>query len=108
MPFPYEIVPQSEDVGPEIPISYEGQEYLFRHDNTIMRRFTIGDGVFDHALHAPDEVSILPIFFDQPDGKKLKRLLLDEGFYMFVADELDQETIDLMARRIRMPETWLQ
>ena len=107
MPFPYEVLPGAGEPSPEIRMILDSEEYFLRHDNTIIKHFAVGDGVFDHALHAPDRVSILPIFFDQPGGRELRAQLAAADFYSFSLEKLDQETIDLMARRIRMPETWL-
>jgi hypothetical protein len=107
MPFPYEIVHPVEQ-GPEIRMILDGEEFLLRHDNTIIKHFLVGDGVFDHALHAPDHVSVLPIFFDQPGGKELRRQLISAEYFSVTVKRLDQETIDLIARRFRMPETWLE
>lgn len=107
MPFPYELTPPAEE-SPEIRMLLNGQEYLLRHDNTTIKHFKEGEGAFDLALHVPDGVSTLPIFFDQPGGDELKAQLIAAEFYSSTLDKLDQETIDLLDRYLRIPETWLQ
>jgi hypothetical protein len=107
MSFPYELIPQPTGDEPEIRMQLGGQEFLLRRENTIVKQFSVGDGMFDHALHAPDEVSVLPIFFDQPGGKQLKSQLIAAEYYSFSLGKLDQETIDLVERHIRATETWL-
>lgn len=108
MPFPYELDSNQPQEEPLL-VLIEGQELHLSPSNTIIRQFRVGNGQFDYALHAPDEVSYMPIFFDQPGGRALlARLKIDE-YPLDVADRLDQETIDLIERRIRDEiDGWIQ
>src|SRR4051812_14813839 len=86
---------------PEIKVIVEGKQYILTWNNTLIRRFHVGGGEFDHVVVMLDKTSVLPIFLDQDDGESLRETLEENMFPIRFDPELDNDTIDLLVLKER-------
>jgi hypothetical protein len=91
------------DQQPEITVrvtSPEGvRELCFRWNNTVVRKFRVGDGEFDHIEYRGGE-SLVIVFFDQLHdvGFDLKNMLLENDYSVridpILTEEADMRILD--------------
>jgi hypothetical protein len=84
-------LPRPEDY-PEYKLMIESTELSLRWDNTLIRRFVVGDGVFDHVLHVPSEGQALAIFLT---AKEITEAIpyLEDNQYPCRTDPLPDEAV---------------
>ena len=74
--------------------------YILSWENTMVRKFKVGEGQFDYFIHdAPDGGGIYVFFRHLDDNEyEYRRMFDDYGFPEMISPILDEDTIALYAR----------
>lgn len=91
--------PSPEIEGPTIDLALGENTYVFTWHDTLVRKFLIGEGEFDHLLHLMPDGTYLFLFLDGEDGSELKNRLDEHSFPVRVDPVLDESTIETYAKR---------
>jgi hypothetical protein len=84
--------PTESYVGPIVPISIGGSALELTRQNTLLKTFTVGAGMFDHIVHRLSDGRQAGISTDIPGGDVLRDDLIEKGFAHRVADVIDDRT----------------
>jgi len=89
-------LPAAEEY-PVFELELEEVAYTFKWENTLIRRYGVASGQFDHILHLPDEGDAVAIFLTHPDVTDALNYL-ESNRYPSRMDPLpDANVLDLFA-----------
>ena len=69
-------------------ISIEGEQFMLRPDNTVVRTFSEGDGAYDHCLVLVDKDTVLCF---RPNQQQVTAMI-ENGFTFRPFETIDQRT----------------
>lgn len=70
-------------------------EYSLTWSNTLVRKFLVGDGDYDHILHEASDDEVFYLFFNGETGADIRDFLEEHDYPYRVDPVLDDVTIDL-------------
>lgn len=90
--------PHERDM-PSMDLIIDEEKYHLTWSNTLVKKFLIGNGTFDHFLHTPPEEPNIFVFFDQTEaGEAVKEFLENNNFPVQIGPILDKQTIVLYSQ----------
>ena len=78
-------------ISPEVSVILDGEERTLTWDNTVVRKFTLGEGAFDHVVVDFDDYS--GVF----RGDEIREMLIAMDFPLSISPTLKDEDIQIIA-----------
>lgn len=99
MTYPEDSSPELPSTNsPEIDLIIGGEKYTLTWHNSLVRKFLVGEGVYDHILHRPPDGRDLFVFLDGEVGQQLRDLLTENSYPHRIDPILDNQTIEFYTR----------
>lgn len=99
MAHPEESSPEIPSAGsPEIDLTIDGERYTLTWHNTLVKKFLVGEGAYDHLLHQLPDGKCLFIHLDGKVGMEVRNLLEENSYPHRVDPLVDDETVELLVR----------
>lgn len=86
--------PQPEYSGPTIDLAVGERTYELTWHNTIVRTFTVGDGMYDHAIHKMPDGQLVAFSLRQENLQEIVTLLEEAQFPRRIDPYLDEPTLN--------------
>lgn len=93
-----EALPPLGNGSPELHHTFNGEEVVITPYNTIIRKFTVGGGEYDHLLISTSSEGGIISFLDKLDDPNLIEKLKEANVLIVPVPELDDFTIEAYVR----------
>ncbi|MBX4201800.1 hypothetical protein KW803_02815 [Candidatus Saccharibacteria bacterium] len=91
-----ETYPSLPEPSPEIQATLEGTLFTLNRDNTLIRRFDVGDGDFDFIMHKYSDENIVVVRLSQIEDASLIETLEATGFLTRTDPSLDTQSLEFL------------
>lgn len=103
MAHPEDLSPETPSAeSPEIDLTIDDERYTLTWHNSLVRKFLVGEGEYDHLLHQLPDGKYLFLFLDGEVGVELRNHLEENSYPHRIDPVLDDETIKLYVRKQTM------